>query len=161
MKDNGKSVYKHPKARRISCGEQNKHCGNGADTLPANSPSVVLIKEEKKRRCLYPVKPLRSPQFDLLDKSIFFLSTNWFFECEHPFIDKPMVRTEPAVASARSLGLDSKPIFWQRAGHAQKGSHSIHESFLSAPNSSKGKKGSVGRFCSWRWKEKKKDWKCR
>ena len=51
-------------------------------------------------------------------------------------------------------------IFWQHAGNSQKGSHSIHESFLSAPNSSKGKKGSVGRIWSWRWKEKKKDWKC-
>ena len=67
LKDNGKCVYKHPKARRISCGEQNKHCGNGADFLPANSPFVVLIEEEKKRLCLYLVKPLRSPQLELLD----------------------------------------------------------------------------------------------
>ena len=31
-----------------------------------------------------------------------------FFECEHPLIDKPMALTEPAVASARLLGLGSK-----------------------------------------------------
>ena len=31
-----------------------------------------------------------------------------FFECEHPFIDKPMALTEPAVASTRLLGLGSK-----------------------------------------------------
>ena len=31
-----------------------------------------------------------------------------FFECEHPLIDKPMAITEPAVASARLLGLGSK-----------------------------------------------------
>ena len=31
-----------------------------------------------------------------------------FFECEHPFIDKPMAITEPAVASSRLLGLGSK-----------------------------------------------------
>ena len=26
-----------------------------------------------------------------------FLSSNWFYECVHPFIDKPMVITEPTV----------------------------------------------------------------
>ena len=30
------------------------------------------------------------------------------FECEHLFIDKPMVLTEPAKAKARLLGLGSK-----------------------------------------------------
>ena len=36
------------------------------------------------------------------------LSSNWFFECENPLIDKPMVIKEPAVASAWLLGLGSK-----------------------------------------------------
>ena len=31
-----------------------------------------------------------------------------FFECEHPFIDKPMVITEPAVPITRLFGLGSK-----------------------------------------------------
>ena len=31
-----------------------------------------------------------------------------FFECKHPFVDKPMVITEPAIASARLLSLGSK-----------------------------------------------------
>lgn len=31
-----------------------------------------------------------------------------FFECEHPFIDKPMVITEPAVTSSQLLGLGLK-----------------------------------------------------
>ena len=31
-----------------------------------------------------------------------------FFECEHPFFDKPMAITEPAVASARLVGLGSE-----------------------------------------------------
>ena len=31
-----------------------------------------------------------------------------FFECKHPFVDKPMVITEPTVASARLLGLGSR-----------------------------------------------------
>ena len=36
------------------------------------------------------------------------LSSYSFSECEHPFIDKPMAITEPAVQSARLLGLGSK-----------------------------------------------------
>ena len=36
------------------------------------------------------------------------LGTYWFFECEHPFIDKPTVITEPAIPSARLLGLGLK-----------------------------------------------------
>ena len=31
-----------------------------------------------------------------------------FLECEHPFIDKPMLRTKPPVANARLLCLGSK-----------------------------------------------------
>ena len=34
--------------------------------------------------------------------------SNMFFECEHPFIDKPMVISERAVAIAQLLGLGSK-----------------------------------------------------
>ena len=36
------------------------------------------------------------------------LSSYWFFGCENPFIDNPMVIAEPAVVSARSLGLGPK-----------------------------------------------------
>ena len=40
---------------------------------------------------------------------ILFLSRQTvFFEWENPFIDKPMIITEPAVASTRLLGLGSK-----------------------------------------------------
>ena len=38
------------------------------------------------------------------------LSSNWFFECENPLIDKPMVIKEPAVASAWLLGWDRNYI---------------------------------------------------
>ena len=37
-----------------------------------------------------------------------FLSSNWFFECRHPFIDKPINIIEPAVPSTLLLGLGSK-----------------------------------------------------
>ena len=30
-----------------------------------------------------------------------FLLSNWFFECEHPFIDKPMIITEPTCGTFR------------------------------------------------------------
>ena len=38
----------------------------------------------------------------------FFLSSNWFFECRHQFIDKPIIIIEPAVPSTLLLGLGSK-----------------------------------------------------
>lgn len=49
--------------------------------------------------------------------SLFKLS--FFFECQHPFIDDPFVTTEPAVGSARLLGLGpfSSPgpvVSWSR-----------------------------------------------
>ena len=45
---------------------------------------------------------------NLLTSQPCFLSWNWFFECEHPFINKPMVLTESAVPSTRPLGLGWK-----------------------------------------------------
>ena len=48
--------------------------------------------------CLNPVKPLKSPKPELLDQSILFSIVKLVLsECEHTFIDKPMVITEPAV----------------------------------------------------------------
>ena len=39
---------------------------------------------------------------------LFFFCQPGFFECEYPFIEKAMSITEPAVPSARLLGLGSK-----------------------------------------------------
>ena len=47
----------------------------------------------------------RSPNFWTSQSR--FPSSNCFFECEPPFIDKPTVITEPAIPSARLLGLGS------------------------------------------------------
>ena len=62
--------------------------------------------------CLNCVKPLNSPMLELLDLSISFSvvnpGSNLFSECEHPFVDNPLVITEPAEPSARLLGLGSK-----------------------------------------------------
>ena len=58
---------------------------------------------------------------------VFFL-----FECEHPFIVKPMVITEPAVASVRLLGLQGSKLSLHPAVHVQEGSSVIPaESFSS------------------------------
>ena len=48
---------------------------------------LSLVEGEKRRLCLNRVKPLTSQSC--------FLSSNWFFECEHPFIDRTKVITSP------------------------------------------------------------------
>ena len=75
------------------------------DTLLRAEPSFVFLRQEEKRR----FKPLRSPQPKLLDwSSLFSLVKLVFNECEHPFIDKPKVIIQPAVADTQLLGLGSK-----------------------------------------------------
>ena len=69
-----------------------------------------------------------------------------FFKPEHPFIDKPIVITEPAVQSAWLLGMGSRlyPSNMQRVLNQRP--YSIQaESISSAPKSRKRKKGSSGR----------------
>ena len=57
---------------------------------------MFLSGEEERRLCLNLVKLLKSPKSELMDYSTCFV----FSECEHPFIDNPMVFTEPAVSRA-------------------------------------------------------------
>ena len=54
--------------------------------------NVKFGEEEKRRFCLNHAKPLKSPHPSLWTIQSCFLSSNWFFECAHPFIDKPMVK---------------------------------------------------------------------
>ena len=54
------------------------------------------------------LKPLRSPQPKFWLVNLVLSRQTGCFECEHPFIDKPMVTTEPAVPSTQLLGLGSK-----------------------------------------------------
>ena len=87
-------------------------------TLRTKPLFVFLSEEERKRCCLNHLKPFKLPQPELLDWStVFFFLSNFFFECEHPFIDKSLSITEPAVPSARLLGLGSKlyPSSMQRS----------------------------------------------
>ena len=102
-------------------------------TLRAESLFVFLNEKEKKRLHLNHIKPLSSRVVNL----VFPLQTG-FFECEHPFIDKPLAINEPAVASARLVGLGPKLY---QSKKVQQGSHSIHAGiFFSTP------KGSAGRI---------------
>ena len=102
-------------------------------TLRAESHFVFLNEKEKKRLHLNHIKPLSSRVVNL----VFPLQTG-FFECEHPFIDKPLAINEPAVASARLVGLGPKLY---QSKKVQQGSHSIHAGiFFSTP------KGSAGRL---------------
>ena len=65
------------------------------DTHEVEPPSVFLIEEEKMRLCLNRVKAKTSERV----KPVFLV---W------AIIDKPTVINEPAVPSARLLGLGSK-----------------------------------------------------
>ena len=49
-----------------------------------------------------------------------------FIECEHPFIDKPMVINEPSVASARFLSLGPKLYLCNMPRMLNKDLTSIH-----------------------------------
>ena len=68
-------------------------------------------------------------------------------ECAHPFIDKPMVITEPTVASARLLGLGST-IYHDKATSCACSTKILIKScrvFLEFAKLSKRKKDSAGR----------------
>ena len=66
-------------------------------------------RKQTGRLCLNRMEPLQSPKPELLDwSSLFSLVKLVCSECEHRFIDKPSVVTEPALPSARLIGLDSK-----------------------------------------------------
>ena len=69
----------------------------------------LLSREEKRKLCLNRIKPLKSPQPELLDQSILFSFAKpvFLFYCKYQFIDKPMVITEPSIARARLFGLGS------------------------------------------------------
>ena len=81
--------------------------------LRAKPPSVFFVSEEEKRSfCLNRVKPLKLPQPRTSVQVNLVLSLSRerisFFERKHPFIDKLMFITEPAVARTPPLGLGSK-----------------------------------------------------
>ena len=75
------------------------------------SPFVFLVRRRIRKRRFYlnRVDPLQSPKPELLDWSVLFSLVKLVrSECEHRFIDKPTVVTEPTVPSARLKGLGSK-----------------------------------------------------
>ena len=91
---------------------------------PPPCEQSLLLSSWGEGLCLNCVKPFESPHAQTL-------LSNWFFECEHSFIDKPMVITEPVVPSARLLGIGSKLYLSNMQRYS--------------PKSSQRKKGSAGR----------------
>ena len=77
-----------------------------AGTLRAVPPFVFLSEGDEEAR------PESRPASEIAEKPNFWtsqscvLSSNWFSECEHPLIDKPMFVTKPDVhvPSAQLLG---------------------------------------------------------
>ena len=70
-------------------------------------PSFVFLSgEEKRKLCLNHVKPLRFPKPELQSSCpSCFVFAHFFSQCEHSFIENPMIITEPAVTCARLLSL--------------------------------------------------------
>ena len=77
---------------------------------PARGVSSVFLSEKENKEALSELcQTFEIAQLQLLDLSILFcIWSNLFYECEHPFVDNPMVITEPAEPSARLLRLGSK-----------------------------------------------------
>lgn len=67
------------------------------------------------------VKHLKSPQPELLNESITFSLIKLICECENPFIDKPMVITEPTYQGFETV---------LNAAHVQQRSFSTQAVFL-------------------------------
>ena len=84
----------------------------------------------------------RSPKFSITQSC--FLSSNWFFECEHSFIEKPMIMWEATVTSARLLGLGLKLYPGNMQRMFNKDFTRFTQSFSSTQKSTKWKKASAG-----------------
>ena len=95
--------------------------GNIESQPVRKSPSVFLIEKEKRKFYLNHIQPLSHCSPNFWTNQSCFLMSNWFSVCQHPFIDKSMVKTEPPVprtlpassstCSTKSL-LDSCRVFF-------------------------------------------------
>ena len=66
---------------------------------PASRASVSVLEWGGRKEAL-PESSQAFEVIELMDYSTYSPSSNLFSECEHPFIDNPMVFTEPAVSRA-------------------------------------------------------------
>ena len=73
-------------------------------------------EDEKWILCMYPIKPLKKPQSEILDQSNLFSSSNWFFECEHSFIDG---HNQARSTKRTVIRPGCQSVSQQRAAHAQ------------------------------------------
>ena len=85
IKNNGRSQIKLTSRWRLSV------------PCPASRSSFCLLEWGEKRLCLNGVKALRW--------HLVFCHQTGLFKSEHPFLDKPMVKTTHAVTSAQQLDL--------------------------------------------------------
>ena len=76
--------------------------------LRAEAFFVFLSDKEKRWHCLNHVVSEVAAAWTSGLVNLVFPRQTGFIECEHPFIDKPMVINEPAVANARFLSLGPK-----------------------------------------------------
>ena len=65
----------------------------------------AFLSEEEKRRLVCVALPESRQTCEVAAGQT---GQTGFLECEHPFIDEPMLRTKPPVASVRLLCLGSK-----------------------------------------------------
>ena len=66
---------------------------------PASRASVSVLEWGGRKEAL-PESSQAFEVIELMDYSTYSPSSNLFSECEHPFIDNPIVFTEPAVSRA-------------------------------------------------------------
>ena len=77
--------------------------GDPKSKYSTNRTFLWFLEWEGEKKALFDSHlevSLAEAQISVLE-NLFFLSSNWFFECEHPFIDKSMFIIEPAIPSAR------------------------------------------------------------
>lgn len=87
-------------------------------TPQAAEPSLLFSREEEKRRfCLNHVRPLKSPKPNFWANQACTLLSIWFSKCEHSFIDKLIVTTEPTLLLLLGLGSKLHPSKKQQMYH--------------------------------------------
>ena len=120
----------HPSSRAFSCLRERCRRKGGSAWIPSGLWCQRLITN-----------------FWTFQSFVFSLVKLFFsFQCEHQFIDKPMVTTEPAVARARLIGLGLELYPANMLGMLYKlTSLDSCRVFLEYAKIEKGKKGSAGR----------------
>ena len=107
--------------------------GDPKSKYSTNRTFLWFLEWEGEKKALFDSHlevSLAEAQISVLE-NLFFLSSNWFFECEHPFIDKSMFIIEPAIPSARLYCQPGfKTVSQQQAAHVHGRFYLIHAEFF-------------------------------